>query len=53
MPLKHNNISQYIAEKMAVGIASIKRWEGGLIQTRSMDKALRAALSDSRLHRAA
>jgi hypothetical protein len=26
---------------MTVGIASIKRWEGGIIQSKSMDKALR------------
>jgi len=31
------------AEQMTIGIASIKRWEGGLIQTKSMDKILRAA----------
>ncbi len=30
-----------LAEKTGVGVASIKRWEGGLIQTKSMDKALR------------
>jgi putative zinc finger/helix-turn-helix YgiT family protein len=33
-----------LAKRMNVGIASIKRWEGGLIQSRSMDKALRMAL---------
>lgn len=32
------------AEQMTIGIASIKRWEGGLIQTKSMDKILRTAL---------
>jgi putative zinc finger/helix-turn-helix YgiT family protein len=35
-----------LAKRMNVGIASIKRWEGGLIQTRSMDKALRLALRE-------
>jgi putative zinc finger/helix-turn-helix YgiT family protein len=33
-----------LAKSMNVGIASIKRWEGGLIQSRAMDKALRLAL---------
>ncbi len=33
-----------LADIMGVGIASIKRWENGVIQSRSMDKSLRAAL---------
>lgn len=33
-----------LAEQMNVGIASIKRWEGGQIQSKSMDKALKLAL---------
>jgi putative zinc finger/helix-turn-helix YgiT family protein len=33
-----------LAKRMNVGIASIKRWEGGLIQTKAMDRALRLAL---------
>ncbi len=33
-----------LAEKMNVGIASIKRWEGASIQSKSMDQALRMAL---------
>jgi len=33
-----------LAKQMNVGIASIKRWEGGLIQTKAMDRALRLAL---------
>lgn len=33
-----------IAKRMHVGIASIKRWEGGTIQSKSMDQALRIAL---------
>ncbi len=35
-----------LANRMNVGIASIKRWEGGLIQSKSMDRAMRLALSD-------
>ncbi len=34
-----------LARKMSVGIASIKRWEGGSIQSKSMDQALRIALN--------
>ena len=30
-----------LANKMTIGIASVKRWEGGVIQSKSMDKALR------------
>ena len=33
-----------LAKKMSVGIASIKRWEGSSIQSRSMDQALVMAL---------
>jgi putative zinc finger/helix-turn-helix YgiT family protein len=33
-----------LAKRMNVGIASIKRWEGGTIQSKSMDHALRIAL---------
>ncbi len=32
-----------LAKRMNVGIASIKRWEGGTIQSKSMDHALRIA----------
>ena len=35
---------QELADIMSVGIASIKRWENGTIQTHSMDKLLRQAL---------
>lgn len=43
---KQLNLTQIdLANQMNVGIASIKRWEGGLIQSRSMDRALRLALS--------
>jgi putative zinc finger/helix-turn-helix YgiT family protein len=34
-----------LAKRMHVGIVSIKRWEGGAIQTQSMDRALRIALT--------
>jgi putative zinc finger/helix-turn-helix YgiT family protein len=33
-----------LAKRMHVGIASVKRWEGGAIQTQAMDQALRIAL---------
>ncbi|MBN2568172.1 MAG: DUF4065 domain-containing protein [Deltaproteobacteria bacterium] len=36
---------QELADRIKVGIASIKRWEGSQIQTKSMDKALREALA--------
>lgn len=35
---------QQLADLMNVGVASIKRWETGLIQSRSMDQALRMQL---------
>jgi putative zinc finger/helix-turn-helix YgiT family protein len=35
---------QALADKMKVGVASIKRWEKGLIQSKSMDQALRRVL---------
>jgi putative zinc finger/helix-turn-helix YgiT family protein len=35
---------QDLADLMRVGIASIKRWESGLIQSKSMDRALRMHL---------
>ncbi len=45
---KKFNLSQKaLADRMTVGIASIKRWEGGVIQSKSMDKALRTALWNS------
>jgi len=37
---------QELARAMDVGIASIKRWETGMIQTRIMDAALREKLKD-------
>lgn len=36
---------QAFADRIGVGIASLKRWEGSIIQSRSMDKLLREALS--------
>ncbi len=42
---KRLNLTQgALAKRMKVGIASIKRWEGGTIQSKSMDHALRIAL---------
>ena len=41
---KLNLTQDDLAKKMSVGIASIKRWEGAAIQSRSMDQALRSAL---------
>jgi putative zinc finger/helix-turn-helix YgiT family protein len=44
---KKLNLTQTdLTNRMHVGIASIKRWEGGLIQSRSMDRALRLALDN-------
>lgn len=36
---------EQLAKAASVGIASVKRWEGGLIQTKSMDAILRRALT--------
>ena len=36
---------QELADKIGVGVASIRRWEGGLAQTPAMDKLLRSALN--------
>ena len=33
---------QNLSDQLKIGIASIKRWEGSLIQTKSMDQALRS-----------
>jgi putative zinc finger/helix-turn-helix YgiT family protein len=42
---KRLNLTQEaLAKRINVGIASIKRWEGGTIQSKSMDHALRIAL---------
>lgn len=35
---------QELADKAGVGIASVKRWENGIIQTKISDRALKAAL---------
>ena len=37
---------QQLADAMNVGIASVKRWETGMIQSKSMDHALRIQLQD-------
>ena len=42
---KQHLTQEALADRMKVGIASIKRWEGGIIQSKSMDKMLRQALS--------
>jgi DNA-binding XRE family transcriptional regulator len=45
---KKKNWSQLkLAEAIGVGIASIKRWEGGVVQTTSMDNLLRYFLVQS------
>ncbi len=46
---KKGMTQQALAAVMNVGIASIKRWETGAIQSRSMDQALRYHLSESQL----
>jgi len=38
-----------LAERSGVGIASVKRWENGTIQTRSVNKALKSAFQDNRV----
>jgi putative zinc finger/helix-turn-helix YgiT family protein len=43
---KLNLTQEALAKRMNVGIASIKRWEGGTVQSKSMDRALRIALGD-------
>lgn len=41
---KHGLTQQQLAKRMNVGVASVKRWEGGLIQSKSMNTALLSAL---------
>jgi len=36
---------QALADRMQIGVASLKRWEGSIIQSRSMDRMLREALA--------
>lgn len=38
-----------LARKAGIGIASIKRWENGIIQTKSMDQALKSAFRGARV----
>jgi putative zinc finger/helix-turn-helix YgiT family protein len=38
-----------LAERSGVGIASIKRWENGIIQTKSVNEALKSAFQENRV----
>lgn len=38
-----------LADKMTIGIDTVKRWEGGIIQSKFMDKALRNVLWDKEI----
>jgi putative zinc finger/helix-turn-helix YgiT family protein len=40
---------QELADRLKIGVASIKRWETGLIQTKSLDQALRNHLTGNQL----
>jgi putative zinc finger/helix-turn-helix YgiT family protein len=40
---------QELADRLKIGVASIKRWETGLIQSKSMDHALRLHLKENKL----
>jgi putative zinc finger/helix-turn-helix YgiT family protein len=40
---------QELADRLKIGVASIKRWETGLIQSKSMDHALRLHLMGNRI----
>jgi putative zinc finger/helix-turn-helix YgiT family protein len=40
---------QELADRLKIGVASIKRWETGLIQSKSMDQALRLHLTGNPL----
>ncbi|HVO68058.1 MAG TPA: type II TA system antitoxin MqsA family protein [Syntrophales bacterium] len=42
---KHKLTQEDLANRMNVGVASIKRWEGAIIQSKSMNKMLRFTLS--------
>lgn len=44
---KYGLTQKALADKITVGIASIKRWEGGIIQSKSMDKVLHNAFFNS------
>jgi putative zinc finger/helix-turn-helix YgiT family protein len=44
------NLSQKnLAKRAGVGIASIKRWENGIIQTKSMNSALKTAFQNTKI----
>lgn len=46
---KRGLTQQELADRLRTGVASIKRWETGLIQTKSLDQALRHHLTDKPL----
>jgi putative zinc finger/helix-turn-helix YgiT family protein len=46
---KRGLTQQAMADRLKIGVASIKRWETGLIQSKSMDHALRLHLTGHRL----
>jgi putative zinc finger/helix-turn-helix YgiT family protein len=46
---KRRLTQQELADRLKIGVASIKRWETGLIQSKSMDHALRIHLTGHRL----
>jgi putative zinc finger/helix-turn-helix YgiT family protein len=47
---KRGLTQQELADLLKIGVASIKRWETGLIQSKSMDNALRLQLAGERLN---
>jgi putative zinc finger/helix-turn-helix YgiT family protein len=47
---KRELTQQALADLLKIGVASIKRWETGLIQSKSMDHALRLHLTGNRLN---
>jgi putative zinc finger/helix-turn-helix YgiT family protein len=46
---KRGLTQQELADRLKIGVASIKRWETGLIQSKSMDHALRLQLAGNHL----
>ncbi len=46
---KHDLSQKDLSKRAGVGIASIKRWENGIIQTKSMNSALKAAFQDIKI----
>ena len=47
---KRGLTQQELADRLKIGVASIKRWETGLIQSKSLDHALRLHLTGNRLN---